>query len=72
MHTFQKVLLLSHQVLEVINKVFGKCSTGFYVLFGQQWFLPRNSPVEVFFAQFLLDLFVALWMSPWQLFQQFW
>ncbi len=59
-HTFQKVQLLSHQsteylpkILEIIKIFFGKCETSLCVLFGQQWLLPWNSPIDAVFAQSL-------------------
>ncbi len=59
-HTFQIVQLLSHQSTEYLPKshwdnqiFFGKCETSLCVLFGQQWLLPWNSPVDAVFAQSL-------------------
>ncbi len=33
--------------------IFGKCETSLCVLFGQQWLLPWNSPMDAIFAQSL-------------------
>ncbi len=59
-HTFQKVQLLSHQSTEYLPKSlgdnqdnFGKCETSLCVLFGQQWLLPWNCPMDAVFAQSL-------------------
>ncbi len=59
-HTFQKLQLLSLQsteylpkVLGIIKMFFGKCVTSLCVLFGQQWLLPWNSPMDDVFAQSL-------------------
>ncbi len=53
---FQKVKLLTHQyicpqVLGIIKIFFCKCETSLCVLFGQQWLLPRNSPMDAVFTQ---------------------
>ncbi len=62
-HTFQKVQLLLNQSTEYLPKslgdnhinrdIFGKCETSLCVLFGQQWLLPWNSPMDAVFAQSL-------------------
>ncbi len=41
------------KVLGIINIHFGKCETSLCVLFGQQWLLPWNSPMDAVFAQSL-------------------
>ncbi len=41
------------KVLGNIKIFFGKCETSLCVLFGQQWFLPWNSPMDADFAQSL-------------------
>ncbi len=41
------------KVLEIIKIFFGKYETSLCVLFGQQWLLPRNSPMGAVFAQSL-------------------
>ncbi len=41
------------KVLGIIKMFFGKCETSLCVLFGQQWLLPWNSPMDGIFAQFL-------------------
>ncbi len=41
------------KVLGIIKIFFGKCEMSFCVLFGQQWLLPRNSPMDAVFAQSL-------------------
>ncbi len=41
------------KVLGIIKIFFGKCETSLCVLFGQQWLLPWNSPMDAVFAQSL-------------------
>ncbi len=41
------------KVLGIIKLFFGKCETSLCVLFGQQWLLPWNSPMDAVFAQSL-------------------
>ncbi len=41
------------KVLGIIKILFGKCETRLCVLFGQQWLLPWNSPMDAVFAQSL-------------------
>ncbi len=41
------------KVLRIIKIFFGKCETSLCVLFGQQWLLPWNSPMDAVFAQSL-------------------
>ncbi len=41
------------KVLGIIKIFFGKCETSLCVLFGQQWFLPGNSPMDAVFAHSL-------------------
>ncbi len=40
-------------VLGIIKIFSGKCETSLCVLFGQQWLLPWNSPMDAIFAQSL-------------------
>ncbi len=42
------------KVLGIIKIFFGKCEMSLCVLFGQQWLLPRNSPMDAVFAQSLI------------------
>ncbi len=70
-HAFQKVLsqlpnfcLISPQnirpkVLGIIKIFFGKCETSLCVLFGQQWLLPWNSPMDAVLPS--LFLIVKSW-----------
>ncbi len=51
------------KVLGMIKIFFGKCETSLCVLFGQQWLLPWNSPMDTVFAQ---PLFYC-WMEWWTL-----
>ncbi len=58
-HTFQKVKPLSHQSTEYLHKslgdnqdISGKCETSLCVIFGQQWLLPWNSPMDAIFTHF--------------------
>ncbi len=39
--------------LGIIKIFFGKCERSLCVIFGQQWHLPWNSPMDAVFAQFL-------------------
>ncbi len=39
--------------LGIINIFFGKCETSLCIIFGQQWLLPWNSPMDAVFAQSL-------------------
>ncbi len=41
------------KVLGIIKIFFGKCEASLCVLFGQQWLLSWNSPVDAIFAQSL-------------------
>ncbi len=41
------------KVLGIIKNIFGKYEMSLCVLFGQQWLLPRNSPMDDVFAQSL-------------------
>ncbi len=41
------------KVLGIIKIFFGKCEMSLCVLFGQQWLLPWNSPMNAVFAQSL-------------------
>ncbi len=41
------------KILGIIKIFSGKCETRLCVLFGQQWLLPRNSPMAGIFAQSL-------------------
>ncbi len=41
------------KVLGIIKVFLGKCETNLCVLFGQQWLLPWNSPMDAVFAQSL-------------------
>ncbi len=41
------------KVLGIIKIFFGKCEMSLCVLFGQQWLLPWNSPMDAVFAQSL-------------------
>ncbi len=66
------------KVLGIIKIYFGKCETSLCVLFGQQWLLPWNSPMDAFFAQSLsltlieaseacssLDVVLGSFMTSW-------
>ncbi len=59
-NTFQKGQLLSRQSTEYLHKILGdnqdiidKCETSLCVIFGQQWLLPWNSPMDAIFTQSL-------------------
>ncbi len=59
-HTFQTVQLchispqnICPKVLGIIKIFFVKCETSLCVLFGEQWLLPWNSPMDAVFAQSL-------------------
>ncbi len=41
------------KILGIIKIIFGKCETSLCVLFGQQWLLPWNTPMDAVFAQSL-------------------
>ncbi len=45
--------IICSKVLGKIKISLGKCETSFFVLFGQQWLLPGNSPMDAVFAQSL-------------------
>lgn len=85
-HVFQKVTPMTYQSIEYYFQslgghihVFGKCMISLCVLFGHQWFVPSNSPIDAIFAQCLsycgrhlskacrsldvLGSFVTLWMN---------
>ncbi len=44
---------ICQKVLGIIKIFFGKCETSLCVLFGHQWLLPWNSPMDAIFAQSL-------------------
>ncbi len=60
-HTHSKMFNFCHispqnicpKVLGIIKIFFAKCETSLWVIFGQQWLLPRNSPMDAIFVQSL-------------------